>query len=758
MRLVLSSVLALLLFGLEACGDSGEQRLCTCAGGGIGVQERLPGDLGWSECACACQPECGQRDCGPDPLCGLNCGMCGASQHCDDGGRCVSDCPALSCEGLECGRVENDCGGTLDCGDCQEPMSCGAGGIPHFCGCTPVVCAQNGGNCGIIPDGCGGSLDCGDCATGTTCGGGGLAHVCESEQVVMEPVCNEAGWCWQHPRPQGNDLNRSWVFSPTNVWMIGDAGTILHWDGAVWRSSPSGTTRSLNGLWASGPDDIWAAGDMGVLLHFDGERWQPVETGTLTKLRGIWGSGPEDIWVVGHSSFVLHYDGSSWSEVSLEDIALLNFMTVWGSGPDDVWILGDAIFDWGLHFDGESWTRVDLFIGSPNAFAMYDLWGSGPDDVYAVGAFGRMLHWDGLRWTLYEMTGGQQIHLSGVWGSGPDDVWVVGDFGILLHFDGANWSDHGYGSFSLTSVRGDGSGELWVSGCGGEMARKQGAGFVSQTRRHGIGILSEIRRIGAEQWAVGGYGDLLCHNGTSWSNEASLAFEPLWGIWGAWPKDIWAVGANSSLLRRDGSTWTALQAPEPTHFKTVWGASAEDVWIAGSSGLYHYTGAGLEKVPLLLGSSGLFQPGGLWGASSRDVWVVGLWGDIFHFAGDRWIKETIEERCSDLKRVSGSAADDVWAVGCLPLSDAGPQKGCIMHFDGDTWTRTDPERPGLWGVWAESRQNAWAVGDGGTILHFDGDGWHEIQAGTNRGLRGVFGDTRGMWVVGAWSAILHRPN
>ena len=44
--------------------------------------------------------------------------------------------------------------------------------------CTPTTCAVQGKNCGTISDGCGGTLVCGSCTAPQTCGGGGVANVC----------------------------------------------------------------------------------------------------------------------------------------------------------------------------------------------------------------------------------------------------------------------------------------------------------------------------------------------------------------------------------------------------------------------------------------------------------------------------------------------------------------------------------------------------------------------------------------------------
>ena len=44
--------------------------------------------------------------------------------------------------------------------------------------CTPTTCAALGKNCGNPADGCGGTLSCGSCTSPQTCGGGGVANLC----------------------------------------------------------------------------------------------------------------------------------------------------------------------------------------------------------------------------------------------------------------------------------------------------------------------------------------------------------------------------------------------------------------------------------------------------------------------------------------------------------------------------------------------------------------------------------------------------
>jgi len=93
----------------------------------------------------------------------------------------VVACTPTTCaaQGKNCGTIADGCGGTLTCGVCTAPQTCGGGGVANVCGvCTPTTCAAQGKNCGTIPDGCGGTLTCGVCTAPETCGGAGVANVC----------------------------------------------------------------------------------------------------------------------------------------------------------------------------------------------------------------------------------------------------------------------------------------------------------------------------------------------------------------------------------------------------------------------------------------------------------------------------------------------------------------------------------------------------------------------------------------------------
>ena len=97
--------------------------------------------------------------------------------------------------------------------------------------------------------------------------------------------------------------------------------------------------------------------------------------------------------------------------------------------------------------------------------------------------------------------------------------------------------------------------------------------------------------------------------------------------------------------------------------------------------------------------------------------------------------------------------------------------GVIVHRDGTEWRRlggglVDPvskryartrANTPLFGLWASSPADTWAVGDEGRVCRFDGTGWHEVDCPTDAHLRAVLKCPDGtLMVAGAGGTVLTR--
>jgi hypothetical protein len=88
-------------------------------------------------------------------------------------GGSTANCKPTTCaaQGAACGSIPDGCngmygsGGTIDCGGCTAPDTCGGGGVANQCGCADngLACSNAGQVCGTHVDNCGQEVSCGTC-------------------------------------------------------------------------------------------------------------------------------------------------------------------------------------------------------------------------------------------------------------------------------------------------------------------------------------------------------------------------------------------------------------------------------------------------------------------------------------------------------------------------------------------------------------------------------------------------------------------
>jgi hypothetical protein len=81
--------------------------------------------------------------------------------------------------------------------------------------------------------------------------------------------------------------------SASDIWMVGNVSErpgVLRSTGAGWTPVPLPDTlvTPLRGVWAA-PGEVWVVGDAGKVLRYDGASWQTIPIGTSEQLRAIRG-------------------------------------------------------------------------------------------------------------------------------------------------------------------------------------------------------------------------------------------------------------------------------------------------------------------------------------------------------------------------------------------------------------------------------------------------------------------------------------
>ncbi|MDD8017366.1 MAG: hypothetical protein PHP42_03225 [Bacteroidota bacterium] len=141
-------------------------------------------------------------------------------------------------------------------------------------------------------------------------------------------------------------LKDVWIFSPQNIWAVGDVYMPLDSQGLTYKeynivqgngSKWEGKGRFFN---SNGIESIWAL-DSGTIYLADGLVIR-YKNGEFTRfdftqmlfengqsIDKIWGTSEQNIWGAGRNGMVVHYDGSQWRKV---DFPLgWNFRSITGS-------------------------------------------------------------------------------------------------------------------------------------------------------------------------------------------------------------------------------------------------------------------------------------------------------------------------------------------------------------------------------------------------------------------------------------------
>jgi hypothetical protein len=103
--------------------------------------------------------------------------------------------------------------------------------------------------------------------------------------------------------------------APDNVLIVGDQGTILHWDGIALVPEISGTTANLRGVAVVDQTSAYAVGEQGTVLHRQDGAWLPEPPITTAVLNATCATSTFAL-AVGEQGTILVYRQGAWSKVA----------------------------------------------------------------------------------------------------------------------------------------------------------------------------------------------------------------------------------------------------------------------------------------------------------------------------------------------------------------------------------------------------------------------------------------------------------
>jgi hypothetical protein len=563
-----------------------------------------------------------------------------------------------------------------------------------------------------------------------------------------------------------------------------DRGFALFWDGARWRQTlVPASAHTLTSVFIVSANDVWAVGMANTIIHWDGISWVslplPPTITTIDLFSVFILPGGMDGWAVGSGSTttgtanILRWSGTwptgAWSVVSPNPSASSSksLRGVFLVSPTDGWAVGTAAAGSGTIFrwDGAGW--MDLSASSPTNKNLYSVFIVSPTDAWAVGASNTIIRWNGASWTgpMVAPTSGIDYH--SVYMTGGTDGWIAGTLdhtsgeGLLLRWNGTSWTIvRSWVTVDLNSIFMSLGGMAGIMGCSVGFAetiiRWNGSSWFAQTSPTYASLDAVSMIASNDGWAVGINGTIFRYDGTSWAHYETLPDGVnLFGLDMVTTSYGWAVGAPTgikfppTILRWNGAAWTVVTPSGVALNQTLYAVDSVDQTVSwavgngtkGPATMLKWDGSIWASVPSGTPVNSTLR--GIKMLSPTDGWAVGCAPPdlgtcqnpvIVRWNGLAWSAVTSPSGIKGLMGIFMLSPTDGWAVGSAPT---GGGQATIIHWGGSQWTSVPGPIVGSgWGyldsVYMVSATEGWAVGYDATgngkslIVHWDGMTWNVV--------------------------------
>jgi hypothetical protein len=213
--------------------------------------------------------------------------------------------------------------------------------------------------------------------------------------------------------------------SAENVFIVGDQGTVLHWDGTALLREESGTSANLRGVAVGSANLTYAVGEQGTILRRQDGVWSADVPVTDAVLNAVWADDATAA-AVGEQGTALVFSGGVWTVIP--NARNDNYYAITNS-DDGLTSIGSLGVVSHINLEAKSISAVSL-PGYTKLLAGATRWSTG---AYFVGVEGGFFFWSAGKAVKTE--GLPPVFLRAVAVAGGD-AWVVGNEGFVAKLPG----------------------------------------------------------------------------------------------------------------------------------------------------------------------------------------------------------------------------------------------------------------------------------------------------------------------------------
>lgn len=303
--------------------------------------------------------------------------------------------------------------------------------------------------------------------------------------------------------------------------------------------------------------------------------------------------------------------------------------------------------------------------------------------------------------------------INAVRGSNASRIWAVGDYGYIMFWDGMKWTTQNSNvTQTLEGVFAVDSMNVWAVGRGGVILRTTNGGMAWTAQTSGVtSTLQAIYAVNSmTAWAVGLNGVIrkTTDGGTNWGMQTSGTAADLTAIYASDSMNAWVAGkAGTIRSTTDGGTNWGMQTSNTSEdLWSITGTNSTLLWAAGAGGaIVHTTNGGMAWSAQVSNTTTVLR--GLYAADLQNVWAAGYGGVVVRTtnSGGAWTSQPTNTT-SDFNAMWGSGPNNIVALGDY----------ISRVYDGTDWLGPDPVTfENLFTLHGSDANHMWAVGDNGTI-------------------------------------------
>jgi hypothetical protein len=201
-----------------------------------------------------------------------------------------------------------------------------------------------------------------------------------------------------------NPIHTVFAVSSSDIYFGGNG--LEHWDGHQFSNveavNPYWQGHLMQKIWANSDNNIYIVGDGGTCVHYDGS-WHSIQTGTTLPFQDIWGDGGQVLATASDKfglggKYLISLNGNMATILNDSIPTAVSLSGIWFKANQKYFLVGDGIFEdqslvqrnW--QFDTFSWQLK---------YYTFAVRGNSVNDVFTSGDAGTLAHWNGKVWTAY---------------------------------------------------------------------------------------------------------------------------------------------------------------------------------------------------------------------------------------------------------------------------------------------------------------------------------------------------------------------